>query len=138
MHSQNLPTPQFNSTQHSNIPGSNPQGIIQFNICGKSSHLASRCYRPGSGLAGQAPWRTNQGQHSNIPQFPTAQLIPFPNQQQQDNQPIRLTSESPAHLTSQLKDIIMVATITDSSTMMSDSHTVSPPLPVPMSTPTLG
>jgi hypothetical protein len=36
--------------------------FYQCNNCGRSGHLASRCYSQGGGLSGQTPWRMNQGQ----------------------------------------------------------------------------
>ena len=57
-----------------------PRPSYHCNNCGKEGHSASRCYAPGGGLAGQAPWMINQGHTNNCCGFPLYLIIYAPNQ----------------------------------------------------------
>ena len=52
-------SPQYNNTNM------NTRLTYHCNNCKKEGHSASRCYAPGGGLAGQAPWQLQQGQANN-------------------------------------------------------------------------
>ena len=42
-----------------------PRPHIQCNNCHKVGHSNSRCYAPGGGAAGQAPWKSNPKPYTN-------------------------------------------------------------------------
>ena len=63
------PNNNFSSRTRNNlIPTNNhnfPKPIFQCNNCHKIGHSASRCYAPGGGSEGQAPWQLNPRQSDN-------------------------------------------------------------------------
>ena len=98
-------------THQANIPYQTPRPFVQCNNCGRNGHPSSKCYAPGGGLEGQAPWKMSQGQFTQIP-------TPFPNHSipsQAVNQhtvpsvsPMPTTPVQPAE---QSRNIIMVVTV---------------------------
>ena len=88
--------------------------VIHCNNCGRAGHPASRCYAQGGGLAGQAPWMQNHGAYNNnAPHPPMYEPTPAVTQPpQQPHQP-NPAPDTPAHLTGQMKDIIMMAMAPD-------------------------
>ena len=99
--------------QHNPQPNT-PRTVFHCNNCGKTGHPASKCYAPGGGLAGQAPWMTNP---NAIPISTTIHRPPVTQHRNatptnQDN----ATSDPSVRLASQgLKDMVMMAKIDEPS-----------------------
>ena len=88
--------------------------VIHCNNCSRAGHPASQCYAQGGRLVGQAPWLQNHGAYNNnAPHPPMYKPTPAVTQPpQQPHQP-NPAPDTPAHLTGQMKDIIMMATASD-------------------------
>ena len=109
---RNQYTPRIDNSYCNNVPRPIQNNPIHCNNCGKPGHPAAQCYTPSGGLAGQAPWRQNQVQQNNAPQFLTNRPpIPTANQLPQQHHDPNPATDTPAHLTGQTKDIIMMATV---------------------------
>ena len=106
---QNQYTSQFDNNRNY-TPRPTQNNPIYCNNCGRPGHPASRCYVPGRGLAGQAPWRHNQVPYNNVSQFPMNRPMPATNRVSHQTQESNPVPDTPAHLAGQMKDIIMMAT----------------------------
>jgi hypothetical protein len=121
------PTSYSAQSQNQSTNDQQPRPFYQCNNCGKEGHSASRCFAPGGGLEGRAPWRGTQGQYHNSINTPRA-----PNNPQQIFQKPHRSSTSDiqqntAHFAKQdPKDIIMMASlevINEQSNMLLSNHT---------------
>ena len=132
--SQNQHTPQYDNNNRNYASRPIQNNPIYCNNCGRPGHPASRCYAPGGGLAGQAPWRHNQTPYNNAPQFPITRPTPVTNRVPYQPQESNPAPDAPVHLAGQTKDIIMMATapvtpiipiqslISSTSLLHNDSH----------------
>ena len=84
---------------------------IYCNNCGKEGHAASRCYAPGGGNAGHAPWAASQGQSNNISRNNLTPNPPLQSNKPQATVP-KASQPAPTNLaTHDTKNLVMMAKI---------------------------
>ena len=84
--------------------------MIYCNNCRKEGHAASRCYAPGGGNAGHAPWAATQGQSSNLNHNNITSKTPLQNTKTYGSAP-NISRMNPANLAKHNKNIVMMAKI---------------------------
>ena len=100
-----IPTPAFNNQNFQTRPQ------YSCNNCGRPGHSASRCFSSGGSLAGQAPWRSTQGESIPITQPLMYHSSPSSTVNQSPSQPNKYTTATKAQLAAQPPDYIMATTI---------------------------
>ena len=97
--------PYVRSNEHISSP---PKPAFTCNNCGKTGHSVARCYAPGGGLEGQAPWMKHREPTHTTPQRP---INPFSTRP--IHNPIPRQPTDTARLADQKPDTIIMMTRID-------------------------